>query len=207
MRGTRREDAPSPRAQVPALPEDARALLAEWLPPNDERERPVVTLATLDADGAPDARSVLLSEYDDEGLYVHTDSRSRKTAQMLADPRVAIVARWPELLRQLVVRGVAEPAPVEENARAYARRSPYLRQLAWQNTDDFARLPSAERLARWSAFDAERPADSLEPPDTWVGFRVRPTSLTFWYGSLETASRRWEVRLGDVGWERHDLAG
>uniref|UniRef100_UPI00286A4E7C pyridoxamine 5'-phosphate oxidase family protein n=1 Tax=Pseudolysinimonas sp. TaxID=2680009 RepID=UPI00286A4E7C len=57
-------------------PEDPWQLLAEWLPSNEDPARPVMTLATA-ADGIPDARTLLLSEWDEHGLYFHTDSRSR----------------------------------------------------------------------------------------------------------------------------------
>jgi pyridoxamine 5'-phosphate oxidase len=191
----------------PEAPDDPWDLLRAWLPPNDDPERPLVTLATVDDDGAPDARTVLLSEYDEQGLYVHTDARSRKAAQLAAHPAAALVLRWPEQLRQVVVRGVAEPAPADECARAYARRTPYLRRLAWVNTAELAALPVAERRSRWAAFAAERPVDTLRPPDTWVGFLVRPTSLTFWTGDPGAASRRVEYRRDADRWATAVLAG
>jgi len=204
-------DQPTPRpagARPPIMmPEEAWDLLREWLPANDDPDRPVVTLATVDAAGEPDARTLLLSEFDREGLYVHTDSASRKVGQLTAHPAVAVVARWPEQLRQLVVRGRAEQASPEEMDRAYLRRSPYLQQLAWLNTPDVARLPEQDRRSRWAEFSAAHPQGTLRPPATWRGFLIRPTSLTFWTGDAEAASHRRELRLVAGRWISEDLPG
>jgi pyridoxamine 5'-phosphate oxidase len=193
-------------AEPPAvLPDHLVDLLTEWLPDNDDPERPAVTLATVDELGAPDARTVLLSEFDGDGIYVHTDAGSRKVAQLTARPAVAVVARWAEPLRQLVVRGVAEPADQAETDRAYARRSRYLQQLAWVNTPAVADLSPDERREAWESFAEAHP--ELAPPSSWVGFLIRPTSLTFWTGDPASVSHRREYRLADGVWSVADLPG
>ncbi|WP_291049897.1 pyridoxamine 5'-phosphate oxidase family protein [Herbiconiux sp.] len=164
-------------------------ILPDWLPRNDDPVRPTMTLSTLGVDGYPDARTVLLSEYDESGFFFHTDSRSRKIVGT-ASPRAALTLLGPG--RQLVIQGDASIAPAEEAERVYARRSRYLQILAWLNTPEFAALPLAERIARWAAFDAEHPEGTLTPPDTWVGYRVTPIRLTFWEGRPDTAGRRTE---------------
>lgn len=176
-------------------------LLVEWLPANDDPNRPRITLSTAE----PDARTLLLSEFDEQGFYFHTDSRSRKVAQLAADPRVALTFLWPDFTRQLVVLGTAEIAPPAEQEHAYRARSPYLKQLAWLNSLEFAQLPLEERRAQWAAFTDD--PDDLEPPETWVGFLVRPHRLTFWQGDPEAASRRTEFTLVDGDWQRAYLAG
>lgn len=193
------------------IPDDPTALLERWLPGNDDPQRPLMTLATLDEDGAPDARSLLLSEWDADGFYWHTDSRSRKIAQVTRRPAVALCVPLlgipsPDVRHQLVVQGRAEPASDLEQRRAYAARPPYLQQLAWQNTPGFAALPQHERVSAWREFADARP-DALTPPATWVGYLVRPDRLTFWFGSADTASRRLEYTRRGEGWERRILAG
>lgn len=190
---------------IPRVPDEAWQLLQDWLPDNDDPDRPVMTLATVDESGAPDARSLLLSEYDRDGLYLHTDSASRKVAQLDSRPGAALVLRWPEAMRQLVVRGVAERADRAETDRAYADRSPYLQRLAWVNTAAVAQLPPDERRAEWADFGTIHPV--LDPPPTWVGFLVRPTSLTFWTGDPESVSHRREYRLTASVWSRSELPG
>jgi pyridoxamine 5'-phosphate oxidase len=183
-------------------PADPWDLLRAWLPANDDPVRPTMTLVTATADGVPDGRTVLLSEYDDDGFYFHTDARSRKLAQVAQNPRVALVLPFFERKRQLTVQGVAEDVDPAELAWAYAHRSDYLRTLAWLNTPEFAAMPLPERIDRWAGF---KPTD---PPDTWAGRRVRPTRLTFWVGRDDTASRRTEYDLGrDGAWRASILPG
>jgi pyridoxamine 5'-phosphate oxidase len=187
------------------FPEDPWQLLRAWLPANDDPVRPTMTLATI-ADGMPDARTVLLSEFDEHGLYFHTDSRSRKVAQLAADPSVALMLHLAADAHQLVVQGIAEPAADDELARVYRRRSPYLQQLAWQNTVEFAGLPDDDRVADWSAF-TDAHADGFGRPPTWAGFLVRPSRFTFWFGSPDTASRRVEYQTSPGGWAVSFRAG
>ena len=178
------------------------ALLGDWLPANDVRERPQLILSTVSGSGHPDARTVLLTEFDDEGLYFHTDSRSRKVRDIGFAPAVAMTFLWPNFTRQLVVQGIASVAPGAELLSAFEARSPYLKQLAWLNSPEFALLPLDERHARWAAFEV--PAD---PPTTWIGFIVRPTRLTFWESDPDAASRRTEYTLVDGAWALSYLPG
>lgn len=176
-------------------------LLVDWLPANDDPNRPRMTMSTAE----PDARTLLLSEFDESGFYFHTDSRSRKVEQLAADPRVALTILWPDFTRQLVVLGTAELAPAVEQDLAYRARSAYLKQLAWQNTAEYAQLPLEERHALWASFTDD--PHQLHPPETWIGFLVRPHRITFWQGDPQAASRRTEFTLVGGDWERAYLAG
>jgi pyridoxamine 5'-phosphate oxidase len=191
-----------------AIPADAFAVLTEWLPANEDHARPLIALATVDAEGRPDSRTVLLSEFDEGGFFVHTDARSRKVADVSAHPEVAFSIAWPADLRQLTVQGVARRASADEERVAYTRRSRYLQLLAWLNSPEFALLPTVEREEEWAAFDTAHPEDTLTPPDTWLGFVIEPTRITFWNGSPITASRRTEYRRAvDGAWNTATLPG
>lgn len=192
------------RDLVPADPFD---LLRAWLPANEDPARPLMTLATTTEDGWPDARTVLLSEFDADGFCFHTDSRSRKIAEVDAVPRAALMIHLPELARQIVVQGTVETVPAEEEALVYGRRQAYLKVLAWMNTPELAALPLAERIEAWSSFCAEHPEATLTPPPTWTGRRVRPTRLLLWLGSEDTASRRLDYTRAGDGWDVTVLPG
>ena len=183
---------------------DPLSLASSWLAGQGE-DRMLMTLATTDPDGFPRVRTVILSEFDGERFFFHTDARSAKVADLARDERVGLSVVWPAFSRQLVVQGTAEPAPAEELADAYAKRSPYLRQLAWQNTAEFARLPLAERLAQWGAWGAQHP-EPAQPPD-WAGFGVRPHRMLFWVSNPDAASRRIEYTRAPAGWEHRHLPG
>jgi pyridoxamine 5'-phosphate oxidase len=185
---------------------DPWSIVTDWITPNGDPDRPQITLSTVSRSGGADARTVLMSEYDDNGFYFHTDALSRKAADIAAEPRVAITFLWPNFTRQLVVQGTAEVAPADEIAAAYQVRSPYLQQLAWQNTASFAQLSHDERVAQWTSFLAAH-AGGFEQPENWIGYLVRPTRLTFWRSDPETASQREEYTLVDGAWQLGYLPG
>ena len=179
---------------------DVLHALQEWLPGNDDPDRPQIQLATADAAGRPDVRTVLLSSWSADGFSFHTDSASRKTDQLRARPAVAFVLVWPAFSRQLVVQGTAEREDPQAEAAAFAARSPYLQQLAWQNSFDFAALPYDERVSRWSAFRAAHDGATLDVAATWAGFLIHPDRVTFWRSDPSTASHREEYTAVDDRW-------
>jgi pyridoxamine 5'-phosphate oxidase len=181
-------------------------IVVDWLPANDDPERPQMTLSTVTVAGEADARTVLLTEFSTDGFFFHTDAMSRKVDNIVKNSSVALTFLWPGFTRQLVVQGRAELAPAEEIRSAYRGRSPYLQQLAWQNSFEFAQLPLAERRARWAAFAQER-AGNFEQPPNWVGFLVRATRMTFWTSDPDAASRRVEYRASSGGWTIAHLPG
>lgn len=184
------------------------AVLREWLPAASSAELLQVQVATVDADGRPDLRTVLLSEWDEAGFVFHTDSRSRKVAQIEQNSSVAMLVLWPGFTRQLVLRGTAEPAGREQLDRAFARRPPYLRQLAWQNTAALAQRDRAARSVEWGRFARERDVATLDAPPEWTGYVVRPDRLTFWQSDADGPSHRVEYRAdADGTWSEHHLPG
>jgi pyridoxamine 5'-phosphate oxidase len=185
-----------------APPADPFVLARAWLPADDDPGRPRVTLSTIGEDGYPDARTVLLSAFDETGFAFHTSRNSRKVAELAGAPRASIVVLWPDFGRQLVVRGDVVPDVETSAAAAWAARPEYLRRLAFLNTEHFAGLPLAERVARWGAFPA--------PPDTadsWLGYRLRPREMTFWAAAANTASRRLQYLRTAGGWSCRALPG
>ncbi|MEF2975777.1 pyridoxine/pyridoxamine 5'-phosphate oxidase [Subtercola sp. YIM 133946] len=178
-----------------------------WLPADGDPARPLIALSTVAPDGYPDTRHVLLSDFDEQGFFFHTDARSRKLTELRAAPRASFAIAWPELRRQLVVVGDTESASAEEATTAYQRRSYYLQVLAWLNDAEFARLDPAEGARRWAEFEAAHPYGTLTPPATWAGIRIAPTRVTLWHGHPDTASRRTEYTLVDGDWHTSTLPG
>lgn len=198
-------------------PEEPTAVLTEWLPGNEDPARPTMVVATVDQSGAPDSRTQLLTAWDSSGFYAHSDSRARKIAQLEHDPRVAFTMHLAADAHQITVQGIASVADAEELEWAFAHRSPYLQQLAWQNTVEFASLPRLDRVKAWEDFQTDHPEGFTAPP-TWTGSLIRPLRITFWVGSTITASRRVEytrpasaVALGESldasSWTVTQLAG
>ncbi len=191
--------------ETDALVADPVALMVQWLPEHDSELRPLAALSTIGRDGLPSLRHVLVSDRDATGLYFHTDAASAKVAEIAANPVAAMAVAWPEVGRQLVARGIVERVSAPEAAAVYAQRSRYLQLLAWMNTLDNAQLPAEERRRVWAEFDATHPV--LDPPQRWVGFRLRPLTLTFWRGDPAGQSTRQHYRLTDGAWSGEILAG
>ncbi|MCO7220325.1 pyridoxamine 5'-phosphate oxidase family protein [Klenkia sp. PcliD-1-E] len=185
--------------------DDPWVLVEDWLPADDDPDRPQAVLATVGTDGCPNARTVLVSAVDRSGFAVHTHRDSRKVAELAAVPRAAMVVTWPGFTRQLVVRGDVVADAADSAARVWSARSEHLRRLAWLNDDVLAGRDRAGRVAGWAA-DVPVQAGSAPAP-SWTGFRVMPQELTFWAGGADTASRRLQYRRVGEGWTRRWLAG
>jgi pyridoxamine 5'-phosphate oxidase len=164
----------------------------------DSTTTPLMALATVDAEGYPCVRHVLLSSYDRGRLHFHTDTRTAKAAQLAAHPRAGATIVWPDIPRQLSVAGIVVREPESEQALAFARRTRYLQLLAWVNDADLARLSEAERASAWEAFDRGHP--TLDPPPTWVGYVLVPERISFWRGGPGGPSQRIACSRTTDGW-------
>ncbi len=194
-------------AALPTGADDPMTALMSWLPgvPGRDGYFPLITLATVDEAGHPDARTVLLSEIADDGLFFHTDRASRKATQLAGHAFAAMCLVLPERARQIVVRGAVSPASGAEQSAAYENRSRYLQLLAWQNTPAAADLPVHDRIAAWAQFDRDHP--TLAPPPDWIGFRLTPERITFWHGAADAPSHRVAFDRTDSGWQTTELPG
>lgn len=193
--------------------EDPLDLLDRWLErvnrtgpqTTDATTTPLMALATLDGDGYPRVRHVLLSAYDRGRLHFHTDRRSAKADELAAHPRAGATIVWPEVGRQLSVSGHVSPESAAEAALAFTRRTRYLQLLAWVSDADLAQRGEPERTRAWDLFAAEHP--TLAPPATWAGYVLVPERITFWRGVPDGPSHRVACRRHDATWSIERLPG
>lgn len=163
--------------------EDPIALFGEWL--NDaKRKEPndanAMALATVDADGLPDVRMVLLKDVDAAGFVFYTNLESAKGLQLDATGKAALCFHWKSLRRQVRVRGPVEPVRAEEADAYFASRARDSRIGAWASKQS-RELESRFALEKAVAREAARFGLGEVPrPDHWSGFRVKPLSIEFW---------------------------
>jgi pyridoxamine 5'-phosphate oxidase len=182
---------------------DPFAVFEEWFAmateaePNDPN---AMALATVDDDGLPDVRVVLLNARDERGFCFFTNFESDKGRQLHAHPKAAVVWHWKSLRRQVRMRGPVEVVTPAE-ADAYFARRPLGSQVASTASQQSRPLDSRQTLlaqvAKLSAAVGEGPA--IRPPH-WSGFRLMPSSIEFWKdGEFRLHDRVRFDRDGD-GW-------
>jgi pyridoxamine 5'-phosphate oxidase len=140
-----------------------------------------MTLATVDADGLPNARMVLLKGVDARGFVFYTNTESQKGRELAAHPKAALVFHWKSLTRQVRVRGPVERVTDADADAYYATRARMSQIGAWASKQSAA-LESRHAFEKAVAFYTAKHAIGTVPrPPYWSGFRIVPTVMEFWH--------------------------
>lgn len=165
-----------------------------------------VTLATVDQEGAPDARMVLLKGFGPDGFRFFTNLGSAKARQLEAEPRAALVLYWRELDRQVRIRGPVERLTDAASDEYFATRPPEARIGAWASPQSES-IPDRATLDEQVRETAERfRGGEIPRPPFWGGYIVRPERIEFWQGQAARLHDRFlYVREGEA-WRLERLA-
>jgi pyridoxamine 5'-phosphate oxidase len=164
--------------------EDPWNLFTEWLEeasktePNDPN---AMALATVDDDGLPNVRMVLLKGHDQRGFVFYTNFESQKGQEILATQKASLLFHWKTLRRQVRVRGKVEVVSDAEADEYFKSRPRDSRIGAWASQQS---RPLSARFELETAVATQTMrfglADIPRPPH-WSGFRVQPVSIEFWH--------------------------
>mgnify|MGYP001563248254 CR=1 FL=1 len=166
-----------------------------------------MTLATIDPDGRPSARVVLLKGVDARGFVFFTNYTSRKAAALAAHPWASLVFYWGPLHRQVRVEGRVEPVPSDESDAYFASRPRASNLGAMSSPQSQPVADRAELEARVAATTAAWDGKALVRPSTWGGYLVVPDAIELWQGQVDRLHDRVLYARGAGGsWTRGRLA-
>ena len=190
------------------LESDPITMFGRWMSEAHEAIRHdanAMVVSTVGPDGAPSSRMVLLKGVSDDGFVFFTNTRSRKGAELASNPRCALLFPWHLLERQVRVDGVATPLP-RADVEAYFSSRPRGSQLGAVASHQ-SQVVSGRGDLEAAYADAEaRFTDTVETPEEWGGYVVRPEVVEFWQGRTSRLHDRLVYRRAADGWVTERLA-
>ena len=139
-----------------------------------------MALATVDADGLPNVRMVLMKDYDARGFVFYSNANSQKGAELAANPRAALVFYWKSLKRQVRLRGTIHQV-TDAEADAYFASRPRGAQIGAWASQQSSPLESRFAFEKAVALTTAKYAVGTVPrPPYWIGYRLVPATIEFW---------------------------
>ena len=169
-------------------------------------EANAMTLATVDGEGRPHCRILLLKGLDERGFTFFTNYDSAKGQQLLVNPFAAMTFFWPALERQVRIEGRVEKVTPEESDAYYQVRPLGSRLGAWASPQSQVIAGREELEGLVKATEARFSDTQPHCPEHWGGYRLLPERIEFWQGRASRLHDRLNYRLVDGQWLRERLA-
>jgi pyridoxamine 5'-phosphate oxidase len=164
--------------------EEPISLFEEWLKdagrtePNDAN---AMSLATVDEEGLPNVRMVLLKNADERGFVFYTNYESQKGQEILGTMKAALCFHWKSLRRQVRVRGLVEQVTAAEADAYFASRARQSQIGAWASQQSRPLEGRFALEASVAMYGAKYALGTVPRPPQWSGFRIKPLSIEFWH--------------------------
>lgn len=139
-------------------------------------------LATMGVDGTPSSRVVLLKGFDTRGFVFFTNYESKKAKDLDHEARIAMTFFWPELERQVHIKGTAEKTSREESESYFAKRPAESKLAAWASKQSAVLSSRTELEEQFQEMTRRFSNEEIPCPPFWGGYRVVPTRFEFWQG-------------------------
>ncbi len=166
-----------------------------------------MTLATVDAEGQPSQRIVLLKHVDERGLVFYTNYGSAKAADIAVNDRVCLHFPWHSMERQVKVLGRARKISASESLKYFLSRPRDSQIAAWASPQSRPMASRALLLQQFARIKEKFAAGDVPLPDFWGGYRVTPRVFEFWQGGGSRLHDRFEYRrAADDSWDISRLA-
>jgi pyridoxamine 5'-phosphate oxidase len=158
-----------------------------------------MVLATVDAQGAPWQRIVLLKGLSDGGFVFYTNHGSAKARDIAGHDQVSLLFPWNELDRQVIIGGRADKMSMAESAGYFATRPRESQIAAWASRQSRPVSKRALLLQEFNAMKEKFAKGEIPLPDFWGGYRVRPQRIEFWQGGEHRLHDRFEYTRQAAG--------
>ena len=193
-----------------AISDNPMELFQKWfyeVEASDGVDEPnAMTVSTIGLDGFPKNRVVLLKKYTPEGFIFYTNYESEKGKAIAKNPNVCISFFWPNLERQIIIKGKAEKI-AENLSDGYFESRPDGSKLGAIVSDQSNVISSREVLEeKLATLEKEYEGKEIERPDWWGGYIVKPNSMEFWQGRPNRLHDRIRYSLEAIDWKVERLA-
>lgn len=193
-----------------SLPEDPFELLSLWMEQAHNagvHDPTAMTLSTVERNGQPSSRIVLLKKIQDGQLVFFTNYHSRKSREIRAQPKVAAHFYWAELERQVKIAGLANPIDDVDSDRYFRSRPRESNISAWASPQSEV-VPDRKYLEKeYEKYQKRfRKGVKIPRPAYWGGYAITPVRIEFWQGGLHRLHDRIEYQKKDERWSLIRLA-
>ena len=190
--------------QLPELIDEFNSWLleAEKSEPNDAS---AMSLATVNSDGEPSVRMVLLKDVDEQGFVFYTNFESQKGEELLQTKKAALCFHWKSLRRSVRVNGNVEVVSDAEADAYFNSRARDSRIGAWASQQSKAMAGRFSLEAAVAKYATKYAVGAIPRPPHWSGFRIKPTRIEFWQDKPFRLHERRQYQKTEDGWTKSIL--